>query len=405
MKKKMLWLLVCLLVCFGSTACQSNPAKKSETSETVERPETADAGEMSTEMSDTEKTSIGVPDTEKTSAGMSDTEKTPTEVPSTENMSAAGSETEEPAESRQSADETETAESEPAENEPAENEPAETGERVSLHRNDPVAANSDVVQRFEYGTTVTVDLDGDGIDERVTVIIEDDPYYHWNTLTLQIDEFFFNKETMKEMIMENPDMYYFYLVDLDVSDTWHEIALYDGGPSGDPNTIFLRYSDGEPVCLGNVCDGPPIKEKGRSTLTITGNGEIVSRCRMSIIETASVGMTQKLSGGSGLDASIEEVVPEFYEFYRYRSQEDWCSVIQELPVYREMTEAEEAVLLLPIGTKLEFTRFYPEEQWLECIYDGGEKTAWLKLEKGKFMPGGIKQWDMWEYISHLNKAG
>ena len=33
------------------------------------------------------------------------------------------------------------------------------------------------------------------------------------------------------------------IVDIDTSDSYKEIAVYDAGPSGDPNVIFYRYAD------------------------------------------------------------------------------------------------------------------------------------------------------------------
>jgi hypothetical protein len=53
-----------------------------------------------------------------------------------------------------------------------------------------------------------------------------------------------------EIIMHNPGKV--YLVDIDQRDKYIELAIFDDGPSGDPNLVFFRYTGSEILCLGTI---------------------------------------------------------------------------------------------------------------------------------------------------------
>ncbi|HEX2945649.1 MAG TPA: hypothetical protein VHT96_06815 [Clostridia bacterium] len=61
-----------------------------------------------------------------------------------------------------------------------------------------------------------------------------------------------------------------YMIDLDKNDAFVELAIYDGGPSGDPNMKFYRYIGSEIIELGAIHD----------TILINGNGEAITTYQM-----------------------------------------------------------------------------------------------------------------------------
>lgn len=71
-----------------------------------------------------------------------------------------------------------------------------------------------------------------------------------------------------EMLIEEPREA--YLVDLDITDTYVELAIFANGPSYDPYYVFLRYTGSEIINLGTICD----------SALINGHGNIISTWEM-----------------------------------------------------------------------------------------------------------------------------
>ena len=281
----------------------------------------------------------------------------------------------------------------------------------SIHSEVLVTTGGDVIQRYEMGTTVTVDLDGDGAEEKLTVAIGEKKQYWEDCPIIQVDDFYFDTDSMRELTryMEAPDTRYFYLTDLDVNDGWKEIALYESGPSGDPVTTFLRYSDGKLVWIGTIAAQPAMGQTAGRIWTASGDGQVTARVRYDIIETSFTRKAWKLANATELYAEFEEIVPEYYEFLLSRGEER-PYLVQDMTFYGERAANTENFVTLPAGTYIEFTRFYPEEGWLEIVSEGDGQTVWLKLEtrdgKGVFLPGELSQWGniQGDYIKGLCMA-
>ncbi|MBQ8814028.1 MAG: hypothetical protein IJZ85_06015 [Lachnospiraceae bacterium] len=368
MKRRMGWFVIVLSLCLGLTACQDRNV----------------AGDVSTE------------DVQNEVEGSSEAETT--EAPQLESEEENGSE--------ETAEET----TEAATEEPVTEAPTTEAERISFHMDNPIAFSGDIVQRVESGNTVLVDLNGDGVEERLTVQFEDIKGYPSISPVLQIDELFFTRKEVTEFYyLEVPETEYYYLIDLDTADKWVEIAFYKTGPSSDPGTLFLRYNDGELVCVGRVPVGPPLRDNGETGYTVLGDGKITGRGRYSVVETSWANMTWKLTDGSEFHAVIDEEIPEYYEFVLYRTKEEWLEVTHELPIYTEMREDTDQIVTLPVGTKMEFVRHYPEGDWLELIYGEEENVGWIRVirsEKGTtILPVNTDQWfGLYTYIDGFNTA-
>ena len=221
-----------------------------------------------------------------------------------------------------------------------------------------------------------------------------------------VERLYWNADEFSEAVryMENPECQKFYLVDIDVSDGWKELAFYEHGPSGDPCTTFLRYQNGELVYIGEIEDGPPGEGRyGSITMEFSGNGTINAIVRYWEFQTDSVKKVWKLVNGSQLNASLEEVVPEYYEFVRNSGWQFNIQLVQNATFYREMNADMENVIMFPEGTRVDFARYYPETGWLEVVYQGGEKSVWLQVTAEKmFMPMNV---DIYKYFTGLNAAG
>lgn len=390
MRRKLFLLVLCLSVCVWCTACQKNVADGESS-----------AADSALEINETENTFNGESTSNEESTSGADETSGEVKESETESEQAQSAET----------GEAEVQESKESGAYVREYMTQLSGQKTeeSIHADVPVATAGDVIQQFEMGSTVSVDLDGDGSKEKLTVIMEGEPYY--KTPVVQVDEFYFDCENMKELTryMESADENYFYLTDLDITDGWIEIALFENGPSADPKTTFLRYSQGTLVWVGTVADGAPLgKDTYKVPLEINGDGTIICDERYDIIQTGWVIKKYVLNHALDLNAAIEEEVPEYYEFILFTEQSGWKEIITELPVYGEMKADTEQVVTLAVGTKVEFTRYYPEEGWLEIADDTGAAIGWLRLDttgdKMTLLPVEIGRWGLYNYVDGLGFA-
>lgn len=350
MKIRMMSLVIMLSLCVGLTACQTADVGGDISTENV-RNET----EIPTEESSQEVTEAPTEESIELSTEPQETESQETKPPTTEAL------------------ETE--------------EPATEAEEIPVHTEFTQTAGDEVVQPFDLGTTVLVDLDGDGVKEKVLVMIEES-VSNWSGMTFYsyypavlINEHYFEKEQVNHLYAESPYHDYFYLMDLDVTDQWIEIALREAGPSGDPRTTFFRYHDGQMICIGSVPNVLWIKEDGTMSSTVLGDGRYTGNTFHRVLETAWAVKTWKLVNSTAFEATIEEEIPEYYEFTLYRTKEEWCEVIEELQIYGEKNENSDEIIILPIGTKLEFLRHYPEGDWIEIVFGEEEVHGWMQKSK------------------------
>lgn len=368
MKRRLFGLVIVLSLCLGLTACrESNVAADISTEDMKNEMETAVESTVAPSQEETEA-STEEPETESTEEPV--TEEQPTTTPETE-------------------------------------EPTTEAAGILGHTKYTQVAGDGVVQPFDLGTTVLVDLDGDGVDEQLMVIMEELPT-PWSYPSVLINEHYFTRKEVNGLYAEMPYRDYFYLMDLDVTDQWIEIALREAGPSGDPKTTFFRYHDGEMICIGSVPNVLWIKEDGTMSSTVLGDGKYTGKARLDIIQTDGAEKTWGLVNGAEFNASIEEVIPEFYEFSILSDLEYWCSIRQELPVYKEMIADADQMIILPVGTKIEFRRYYPIDGWIELISTEKETLGWIKLEGDEssqmIMPINVERWSLRGYVDGLNFA-
>lgn len=370
MKRINRYLAILLCLCMMCTACgKQSGADESST-------DGKNAGqEASSETSETETLTTEEPTTEEPITEKLTTEEPTTEEPTTE---------------------------EPTTEAPTEEQPTEP---VNLHTEETQVAGDGIVQVFETGKTVLADLDGDGEAEKITVAVDPDRGYRFS-LKLQIDDTYFDCDTLHSVLrgLEFEETRCFYLLDIDSSDKWLEVAFFEYGPSGDPCTTFARYCDGELVYIGEIQDGPPGEDGyGNISMEFPGDGTISAVVRYVEFQTDSTKKTWRLANGSELNASFEEIVPEYYEFIRYSGWEPNIQLVQNATFYREMKADMENVIMLPEGTMVDLARYYPEEGWLEVVYEEGTKSVWLQVtEEDMFMPMNV---DIYKYFTGLNAAG
>jgi hypothetical protein len=258
-----------------------------------------------------------------------------------------------------------------------------------------------IVRRIPYGETVSVDLDSDGALEKLTVMTVEGAENIRRPIVL-INGNVFDREYVERLTCElvNLDRTYFYLVDIDTKDAWIEIALFTQGENDHPETTFLRYHEGGLLSIGSVATGPPLIDSGEVKLMSSGDGRIVGKSRVDIVEKAWIIREWYLVNGQDGSGEFVEEPARFYTFYPIRDLDEYLVVTQELPAYSQMDKNSE-VTVLPVGTQIVPYYIYPKTGWLYCSCIGRHEV-WLKLdENGWIAPIGIKVDSLSQYIEGL----
>lgn len=298
---------------------------------------------------------------------------------------------------------TEEVSEEPPTEEPTE-EPtssAPTIEPGNLHTDDVVEVGEGIAQIIDTGKTVLVDLDGDGTKEKITVKVNMG-VSEYEAFEMQINDTYYNSKAFNELLryFENIERERFYLIDIDTSDKWMDVAFYERGPSGDPETTILRYQDGELVRMGSVPVGPPkLEPVGSRELNIPGDGTIYGNVLGFVLGSDFLPKVWKVDKTSEGLPILVEVIPEYYEIPPRFELAPKQTLRQEMPFFVEKKE-DSALITLPVGTEIEIRRFYPEDGWIQITYEQGNKAVWLRRDENSIVfPSAIDEMELLKYIT------
>ncbi|MBE5883267.1 MAG: hypothetical protein E7291_02425 [Lachnospiraceae bacterium] len=289
-----------------------------------------------------------------------------------------------------------------------------------------VSEERNTLTALSMGQIYEIDLNGDGVAETFCMEIQ-------GGRTLTVDGITFEEAYFEEIsgYLDSPDVATFYLFDIDVSDGYKEIGLYDDGPSGDPKTSLYRYENRRLVYIGSFADCPVAwsnltfseadKEQDASeysfAIEVPGDGTVRGSMRYDVIQTDWVtNAVWELTDATLLQAKLQIQEQSVYEFSFWQELRDnpdtyICQpeTAVEIWLYSDRDVSSEA-LVIPAGEKVWFVRYYPEECWLEIQYDidkeEDRKTGYIKLkDKGDFdviLPNG--NFVKWDLFSNLNMA-
>lgn len=238
------------------------------------------------------------------------------------------------------------------------------------------------------GTEVSRDLNGDGEEEVV--------YYHaeygMETGEVLIELLVGGKDFSSDVEMISPDMEAYYLVDLNSSDKFTEIALMDYGPSDDFVTYFYRYlEDGSLKLLGSVSDLWSL-----GSCYLERDGFIAGNKRMELLQTWFAPAHWKM----GDDGTISFYEEEMY--YPGVDESVHNRILDTVTVYSDKDLDSTTVELTPADGTVQFTAT-DNKNWVEFRTEDN-RTLYLYMENFSEIgfPGGRK--DSAAVFDQLNYA-
>lgn len=214
------------------------------------------------------------------------------------------------------------------------------------------------------GEEITVRLTGEGT-ETIRYSVSEDKDGSRRIEEFSINGKDFSKE-LKDRIMK-PNMEKFYIIDLVADDDYKEIAIFDEGPSWDPETHFFRYHNGRMVYLGSITDYP---DSDTCHFQNAGNsqGEIVASFRLNILQTWFAQGYWKLNKNNYLEFQEQSV---YYPIREYTAE-----LLQELTVYEDRNLESVSFQMQP--GKVSFLAT-DNKNWVQ-IEDKNGAQGWFYIE-------------------------
>jgi len=218
---------------------------------------------------------------------------------------------------------------------------------------------------YPFENQVEVDLNGDGIKDKITVttIWIDE----WSQqLTLHINDIELELTLENGFFILNPADG-FAIVDIDASDNYLEIAISDYGPSNSERTFFFRY-DSEKIIYMGVVEGL-YDGTGINYIGISGNGEIASYERALILQTWWFARRYTVDDDYTLVRILEDLyIPVNYD-YKY-------FVIMDILLYTNRDEASPTVLMEK--NSIVTISAHDNIEWVQIVMPDGQK-GWFKI--------------------------
>lgn len=228
--------------------------------------------------------------------------------------------------------------------------------------------------KYNIGKEVSVDLNGDGIAEKI--------YYG-------LDDFKVNDVSYKNdiiyMVYENSPMEdYFIIADTDENDSRKEIVLRVDGPSADPEGIFFTYDGNKLVYCGSVPSDLDVED-------FDGKGNISGNLRLDILQTWWAPAKWELDDNGNV------VLVEQDMYYPYQPDEEYSiTLTKDLPVHEKLTDSKQPTIIPPQKVKITRT---DNKQFCYIEAEDGKK-GWFFVEDFAKLPevNGEYAYDVFENL-------
>lgn len=253
------------------------------------------------------------------------------------------------------------------------------------------------------GAESKLDLDGDGVEDTIYYdvtpeqLVSDGIYDSAKpaSLTINGEEYLMTGEenplNQYGIWLENPDVTYYYLVDLDSSDNFREIALADWGSNDCLTTHYFRFDGADLTYLGSTSGFPE-----DHTTQFHGDGSVTAMTRLDVMQTWSGLRTYRLDNGQLHMVEDEFCTPQLPDGWKVTLQ-------QELTVYTGPDRSSKQITLSPANTALSFPST-DGLHWVEIQCANGD-SGWAYFPEMSLVESGSQTLDASEVFGNLFLAG
>lgn len=244
------------------------------------------------------------------------------------------------------------------------------------------------MQIIPVGETCYVDLNGDGQKDLIT--------YNATTSTLEeygtaVDTFTINGGDYKYTLflsgqgihIQDPDLEWYFITDINTRDSYKEIAILDHGANGIPYTYFIRFVGNGTYCLGYVPYFPD-----DSCFEIKGDGSIESAYDLQLLANWQAPATWLSGSNQLLSSNLQMREPDIYYLYDDQNVGELTQLV-DLQLYTNRSQTATTTEAKASDAAVTFTQT-DDEHWV-YMKRADEVEGWLYFEnKDTIVSGGKK---------------
>ena len=233
------------------------------------------------------------------------------------------------------------------------------------------------LEMVPVGETCTIDLNNDGQMDVITYNATTSNIEEYGTT---VESFTINSGDYKYTLylsdqgihIQDPDLDWYYITDINTRDSYKEIAILDHGANGIPYTYFIRYVGSGTYCLGYV---PYFPED--DCFRIKGDGSVESAYDLKLLPNWQASATWLSGSDQLLSSNLAMRKPDLY--YLYDEQYvDGLTQLKDLKIYPSRSLTATAIDAKATDALVTFTQT-DDEHWVYMKRDD-EVEGWLYME-------------------------
>lgn len=244
------------------------------------------------------------------------------------------------------------------------------------------------MQIIPVGETCYVDLNNDGQKDLIT--------YNATTSTLEeygtaVDTFTINGGDYKYTLflsnqgihIQDPDLEWYFITDINTRDSYKEIAILDHGANGIPYTYFIRFVGNGTYCLGYVPYFPD-----DNCFEIKGDGSIESAYDLQLLTNWQAPATWLSGSNQLLSSNLQMRDPDIYYLYDNQNVGGLTQLV-DLQLYTSRSQTADTTEAKASDAAVTFTQT-DDEHWV-YMKRADEVEGWIYFEnKDTIVSGGKK---------------
>lgn len=254
-------------------------------------------------------------------------------------------------------------------------------------------------EEIPIGEACEIDLNNDGLKDVVYLNVEESDTSPYGK---RVESFSINGSDYKYTLflsdqgihIQNPDLDSYYITDLNISDSYKEIAILDHGANGIPLTYFIRYVGDGTYCLGNVHRFPSDEQ-----FKINGDGSVDSALELKLLQRWSAPAVW-LSGSDQL-VSSNLTLRKADLFFPYEKQNvEKVTQIKDIKLYKTNDPKAETIDAKASETaSVTFTKT-DNEKWVYVKRDDNIE-GWMYMENFETIISGTNKYNRRDVFLNL----
>ena len=233
------------------------------------------------------------------------------------------------------------------------------------------------MQIVPMGETCTVDLNNDGTKDIIT----------YNATTSNIEEYGTTVESFtinggdykytlylsnQGIHIQDPDLDWYYITDINTRDSYKEIAILDHGANGIPYTYFIRFVGSGTYCLGYVPYFPD-----DFCFEIKGDGSIESAYDLQLLPNYQASALWLSGSDQRLSSNLTMHEPDLFYLYDDQYVNDMTQ-LKDLKLYTTRSLTASTIEAKASDYAVTFTQT-DDEHWV-YMKRADEVEGWIYME-------------------------